>query len=215
MKKLLVLFLLINYTLISAGQENRNLYFWNTTSISSGLSQSVNLTLKVRTQILVSEPSRDLSYVDLGLARNLTNWFKLGFAFRIAEIPNEEGDDLYEYRPQLVATILNSCNSIRFRFANRLGHRSFSNGDSHFRHYQNLFVDLPEIGNNLPKPYVGEELFTMLNGEGPHLLRFYGGLHVWEKTFVNVDMFYVWQKNKEEQAWLDSDVVGVNLKFKI
>jgi len=213
-KRLLLLFLLINYTLISSGQENCNLYFWNTTSISSGLSQSLTLTLKVKTQILVSESSRELSYIDFGLARNLNDWFKLGVAFRMVEIPNDE-DNIYEYRPQVIATIQNSGNNINFRFSNRIGHRTLSNGNNHFRHYQNLFIDLPEIISNLPKPYIGEELFTKLNGEGTHQFRFFGGLHVWQKSYVNVDMFYAWQKNKEEQTWLNSEIVGLNLKFKI
>ena len=49
----------------------------------------------------------------------------------------------------------------------------------------------------VPRIYPEEELFIKLNEESLHHVRIYGGLHVCEQPHFIVDLFYVWQKQRE------------------
>ncbi|MGD9931315.1 MAG: DUF2490 domain-containing protein [Mangrovibacterium sp.] len=215
MKILLALMLLLSVFVRTNGQENSNFYLWNTTSVVAGLSPKSSLELSVKTHYLPSDNFRDMTYADLAVGRKLNSWFQLGLAFRVSQMPKETGDDVYEYRPQFVTKVSATTHAVKFRTTNRLEYLSFNLGEAFFRYYHNLFVDFPALAPKLPKPYLGEELFTKLNGNGLHLGRLYGGLHVWESDHVGVDLFYVWQKLKSAGYWKEADVLGLNLKFKI
>jgi len=213
MKRWLILILFVCSVFPAFTQDSRSTYLWNTTSVVIGMERS-SLCFSTKTHYSASDDTREMTYLDCSFSRTMNAWLKLGAAFRFTQSPKESGD-VYEYRPQFVTTICNNQHQIKYRSTNRLEHRSFNKGESHFRYYHNLFVDFPALLPKFPKTYVGEELFTKLNGEGLHLARFYGGLHIYEKQHFAVDLYYVFQKTKTVEEWLDSDVFGLNLIFKI
>ncbi|WP_423127534.1 DUF2490 domain-containing protein [Gaoshiqia sp. Z1-71] len=214
MKKVLILVFLLSCLCVANAQDERELFLWNTTSVTTGIRPASVLCLSVRTQYQPSERRRDLSYLDLSWTNTLNSWLKLGLAYRSVQTPRESGD-VYEYRPQAFGVLYNNKRKVQYSLANRMEYRLFNRGETHFRYYNNFFVYFPAIISKLPKPYAGEELFTKLNGVGLHLARLYGGLRVWECNSFDIDLYYIFQKSKTADQWNDADILGMNLKFKI
>ena len=214
MKKLVVLILLAGVRLSAFSQDDRSSGLWNKISLNFGLNSKSDLCLSTKTQYIVSENTREVTYLDCYVSRIMSSWLKLGVAFRAAQIPKETRD-VYEYRPQLLTTIFDNRHPVKYRTTNRLEYRVFTKGDAYFRYYNNVFVDFPVLAAKFPRPYLGEELFIKLNGKGFHVGRIYGGLHVYEQSHFAVDVYYVWQKTKTGEEWLGSDIFGLNFSFKI
>ncbi|MGE4587518.1 MAG: DUF2490 domain-containing protein [Mangrovibacterium sp.] len=214
MQRILVsLFLTVLVFMAYAG-DKRPTYLWNTNYLNLELGNQSTLCFSVKTQYSVTDNTREMTYLDCSAIRTVNSWLKLGLAFRLAQSPKATGD-VYEYRPQLVTTVYNSRHVIKCRTTNRMEYRSFKRAKDHIRYYHNAFVDFPVLLAGIPRPYLGEELFTKMNGDGLHLARLYGGLHVWEKSGLGVDLFYVFQQTKSAEEWINSDIIGLNLKFYI
>lgn len=214
MNKLLLLIFLVGLVSLAFAQNDRSSYLWNTMSLVAGLGDRSSLCIATRTQYQASKDTRELTYLDCSFIRTMNSWFRLGLAFRAVQMPKETGD-VYEYRPQLITTVYNNQHGIQYRSTNRLEHRSFNNGNTHFRYYHNIVVDFPAFAPKIPAIYLEEELFTKLNDERLHLARIYGGLHMYEQPHFIVDLFYIWQQAKAGGEWSGSDVFGLNLTFKI
>jgi hypothetical protein len=194
-------------------QEGRDLQLWNTLSVQGRINQSYDFKISTKTQYLVNEQHRDVTYLDLAAYRKMNNWLKLGAAFRVSQLVKEHGD-IVEYRPQLISAIYLKSKNIQYQTTNRIEHRSFSEGPSHFRYYHNIFVHFPSIAH-LPKVYVGEELFTKFNAENLFLGRIYGGLHLLDRGHFGIDVYYVWQKLKVDKEWQGANVLGLNLNYRL
>jgi len=138
----------------------------------------------------------------------------LGIAFRIAQYP-KAGEDDYEYRPQVISGFQQKWNKIKFRSTLRLEQRWFKFKDDHQRLYHNFFIDFPQLQAKFFRPVLGEELFVKLNDDALHLARIYAGMGIYAAAHWAVDLFYVWQSSKKADYWQKSDVVALNLKFKI
>jgi len=214
MKKLVVLILFAGVGLSAFSRDDRSLGLWNKISLIIGLDSKSDLCFSTKTQYIVSDNTREVTYLDCSASRTMNSWLKLGAAFRAAQMPKETGD-VYEYRPQFVTTIYENRHQVKYKITNRLEYRTFNKGDAYFRYYNNVFVDFPVLQVKLPRPYLGEELFIKLNGEGLHLGRIYGGLHVYEQSHFTVDVYYVWQKTKTAEEWPGTDILGLNVSFKI
>lgn len=214
MKKLLAFVLFVCLGLSAFSQDDRSTGLWNKISLIIGLNSRSDLCISTKTQYIVSENTRELTNLDCSVSRTMNSWLKLGAAFRAAQMPKETGD-VYEYRPQFLTTIFDNKHLFKYKTTNRLEYRDFTKGNDYFRYYNNVFIDFPVLPVKFPCPYLGEELFIKLNGEGLHLARIYGGLHVYEQSHFTVDVYYVWQKTKTERSWSGSDIFGLNLTFKI
>jgi hypothetical protein len=195
-------------------RQGRSTYLWNTTSLITSLNEKSSLRFRIKTQYLASEDTRESTFLECSASRTMNSWLRLGLGFRAVQTPKETGD-VYEYRPQLITTVYNSKYPVKYSSINRLEHRSFNKGESHFRYYHNISVDFPAFAPKVPKLFLIEELFTKLNEESLHLIRVYGGLHIYERSHFVVDLFYVWQQTKTGGKWSGSDVFGLDLTFKI
>ena len=196
-----------------AANKNRDFYLWNTVGAQIQLNQIYGLKVSSKTHYRVNDQYRDMTYFDLAVARKMNHWLKLGVAFRGAQLPKESGD-IMEYRPQVFSNIGLNCKNIKFQTTNRMEHRSFSKGVSHYRYYHNIFVHFSSCTKWI-KPYLGEELFTKLNSDGIHLGRIYGGIHLLEHEHFHIDLYYVWQQLKVDNKWQGADVFGVNMNLQI
>lgn len=198
---------------VTFGQESRDFHLWNILTVQGRINESYDFRISSKTQYIASEQVRDNTYLDLGVFRKMNSWLRLGAAFRALQLVRATGN-IAEYRPQLVSTIHLKSKNIKYQTTNRLEHRSFSEGDPHFRYYHNIFVHFPSFAK-LPAIYAGEELFTKLNAESAHLARIYGGLHLLESDHFGIDIYYVWQQSKVNKEWYGSDVLGLNLTYKL
>lgn len=214
MKKLLFLLFILLSQLFGLAQDQRLLYIWNTSSLSFPLASDNSLTFATKTHYRVNDHFREMTYADFKGMHKVNDWFSLGVAFRIAQYPSV-GEDDYEYRPQLVTGFRQKWNNIKFRSTLRLEQRWFKFKEDHQRIYHNFFIDFPQLQSKFLKPVVGEELFFKLNDDALHLARIYAGMGVYSAAHWAVDLFYVWQSSQKTDYWQKSDVVALNLKFKI
>jgi hypothetical protein len=206
----LVLLVVCNLGLLA--QDGHDFYLWNTLSAYGRINQSYDFRISSKTQYLINEQQRESTYLDLAVYRKMNNWLKLGLAFRASQIVKESGN-IAEYRPQLISTMYFAPKAIKYQSTNRIEHRSFSEGSSHFRYYHNIFVHFPSVAN-LPKVYVGEELFAKLNAENVHLGRIYGGVHLLDHNRFGIDVYYVWQQLKVDKEWQRANILGLNLNYR-
>jgi len=205
----LLLLLVVGQQVFS--QEKRDFYLWNTAYFHVRLNPKYNFRLSSKIQYLTQDDLRETTYVDLSVSRKMNDWLNLGLAFRTAQHQKLTSDKM-EYRPQLVTTMHWSPAKIKYSTTNRAEYLMFNEGDNYGRFYHNIFVHFSSSGK-WPKPYLGEELFTKLNGEKLHLARLYGGLHLLEWQRFHLDIFYVWQQLKVGGQWSGDDVAGLNLHF--
>jgi len=194
-------------------QVERSFYLWNTTGFQVGLNDSYDLAVNTKTHYRLNDHFREMTYMDFAVSRDLTDWFNLGLAFRAAQ-NRKPSVDVMEYRPQLVPKLKFNLKKLIVSSTNRLEYRMFSQGDNYLRHYHNIFINFPSLTSWLD-PYLGEGLFTKLNSEGLHLVRFYGGLHLLDNKSFKLDAYYVWQSLKSDDRWKESDILGLSLKFRI
>lgn len=210
-KLILILLLFVGQNIFA--QDKRNSYLWNNLSSQIQLNELYNLKVSTKTHYRLNDHCREMTYLDLAVSRKMNNWLKLGVAFRGAQQVKESGD-IVEYRPQFSSSVSLHPQKIKIQSTNRIEHRFFSEGKGYDRYYHNIFVHFPFF-SKLPKPYIGEELFTKFNDEGTHLGRIYGGLHLLERSHLTIDMYYVWQQLKLADKWQTADIFGMNLSFQI
>ena len=192
-------------------QNERDFYLWNTIALQGPIGETYSYKLSAKNYYLANDQLRDQTYLDLALYRKMNGWLNLGLAFRSAQKVKDTGD-IMEYRPQFIAKLELHSNKIKYQTTNRMEHRFFSDGDHYFRYYHNAFVHFPSFPK-LPKPYLGEEVFTKLDGECIHMLRAYAGLHLLDHDHFMIDIFYALQHSKSDDAWSNGDILGLNLSF--
>ena len=195
-------------------QSDRDFYWWNTTSLNVKISEVDDFIVSTKTHYNQSQHQRELTYIDLAGVRQLNDWFKMGLALRFVQRPQTGSID-YEYRPQVYAIYFNNQHALKYRSTLRFEQRWFEHTESHQRLLHSFFVDFPRLSKWSIQPKLGEELFYKVNGDGFHLARLYGGFGVFSSSNLAVELLYVWQDTKRAGDWQVSDVVALNLKFKI
>lgn len=214
MKPCFTLLLLLLFAINSSAQSSNDFYWWNTTSLNMKMSAASDFNLSTKTHYNQSQHLREMTYVDVAAIHQMNDWLKVGLSFRLLQYPKTGTDD-YEYRPQIYTTLFSNRHVVKYRTTFRFEQRWFKLAEDHQRVYNNVYVDFPGLVKQTFKPLFGEELFYKLNGEGFHLARLYGGFGLFSTSHVGVDLFYVWQSTKKADSWQNSDVVALNLKFKI
>lgn len=213
--KRLILFALLGFFSISQDAcAGGDFYWWNTTSLDWNVSSRDELVFSTKTHYNQSDHHRELTYLDFGAQHLINGWWKIGASFRVAQRLHAEGTD-YEYRPQLFATYQNKIHQLNYQARLRLEQRWFKEASDHLRIQQRFFVDWPALYKNSFKPIVGEELFVKLNREGFHRARLYAGMGFYLASYCNIELFYVCQFTKRQSDWENSNVLALNLKFKL
>lgn len=214
MKRLLLFVFFCFVAAIPDSRAGGDFYWWNTTSLTWHLSNRNELNFSTKTHYNQSEHQREMTYVDFGSQYLVNGWLKLGASFRFSQRLQTEMTD-YEYRPQLFATYQNKIHQLNYQARLRLEQRWFKEAKDHQRILQSFFADWPALYKNSFKPMVGEELFFKLNKDGFHLARLYAGMGFDLASYCNIELYYVCQFTKREPDWENSNVVALNLKFKL
>ena len=203
------------FSLFGYCQDNdTRLFIWNTSNIRIKLDESNGMKISMKNQYQTNNDLRDMTYVDASYAHKINEWLKLGAAIRRCQYIKSEGD-LIEYRPQFITNVTAIDKGLKLTSINRIAYRYFKIASDHVRYYHNVYLHFPSLLKSIPRLYIAEELFTQLNETGLHIKRLYGGLHLLEKNWLRMDLFYVYQKLKSVNKWKTDEVVGLNLTFSI
>jgi hypothetical protein len=169
--------------------------------------------IKVAEEFHIGEGSSHLyeEFVDIGLARNLSQWLKVGANYR--HIYQARGDDwAMEERPHFNATVLWEVRGLRFQDRSRIERRIREGNDDVWRYRNRLKVDLPASWiASIAKPYVATEVFLDIDERDVSRYRLYVGFKRSIIRVVGIDLYYLRQSNHAGDAWVDYHVTGIGL----
>lgn len=146
--------------------------------------------------------------------KGLANDIDIGFNFR--KVYTEDDTNIWrqENRPHLNVTFRKTLGSIDFSTRSRLEYHDNELTDD-FWQYRNLFTfTLPfELTSLKLKPYVADEIFIKLNGEGYSANRVYAGVAFNLHKNIEAAVYYVWQSTRTSPGRDDIHAVGTKLIF--
>ena len=153
---------------------------------------------------------------DLGFVyKSLADWIDLGFNYRqVFARGDSESEWTQENRPHLNITFkgqlfdLDVSNRARFEYRDREDKKDL------WRYRNKVTVKLPfEFTELKLQPYVADEVFFNLDGDGFKTNRVYSGFSFQLSESIKCNVFYLWQSSESGDDWKDANVLGTQLKF--
>jgi hypothetical protein len=190
-------------------------YLWNHNSLSGNLSSKTQIVFSEKLHYNVDQGQFNYYQTDIIFYRQVHKKFKLGVALRNAHAGRNE-NRVSEVTPQLYGVYQGAVKKAGINFSNRLDFRNFDNG-THYVRYRNKFsLASPVAYTKLNiRPYLAEEMFVKLNGEGFYNFRLFGGLYLFDIRFLKVNLFYCRNMIQSDDSWKYQNVTALYLYFKI
>lgn len=214
MKKLVIIFIYCIFVFTAFSQPERGFQIWNKNEIVIQPWKKISIEVAEKIHYSPEQNALEVKYAELYLSHKPVNWFKYGAGFRISKL-NTSLEWIQENRPMFFADFLKTYKKFNFKYSNRLEYRMFEFDNDHFRYRQEFLVEFPSLTDWGMRFYTSDEAFFKLNGTGLHLARFYGGLSVLQKEHFKLKLYYALEKLELIEYWRTTDVVGLNLSFKI
>ena len=106
--------------------------------------------------------------------------------------------------------------NIRIKFANRLMAKTYKTSETNYGLDNVSNVDFFAHSTSLwPKPYLMDELFSSLDLLQLQTIRIYTGLHLFNKQYWGIDLYYCYWKACSTADWNNYNVLGLSTKIKI
>ncbi len=146
--------------------------------------------------------------------KGLADHIDLGFNFRKIYKEDDTNTWRQENRPHLNVTFRKKLGRIGFSTRSRLEYRDIEQKDDTWR-YRNLFTfKLPlELTSLRIQPYIADEIFINLNGEGYSANRVYAGVTFNLLKNIKAAIYYVWQSARASPGRDDIHAFGTKLVF--
>ena len=140
-------------------------------------------------------------------------WLDLGAGYRLA-MQDRDGDWKYDSRPFLDTTFKMTLHEFTFNDRNRFEFRALENAKDDIRYRNKLEIRAPEMTKFALQPFVGNEIFVRLTGNFDAVEnRLYGGVGFNTLWKLKGDLYYLWRTRDRDNTWIDSNVLGTNLKM--
>ncbi|MFA4889378.1 MAG: DUF2490 domain-containing protein [Candidatus Omnitrophota bacterium] len=179
--------------------------------------KKINDKLKVTTEeeFRFGDDASDFYYqhYDLGFVFAANKNFDFGVNYRQV-LAKENGHFREENRPHINATLKWDSWGISFDDRNRLEYRHFYWKEDSWRYRNKFTMKFPWKFTKLEfQPYLADEVFFGLNGEGLDRNRFYSGLGFSFTQDIKAEIYYLLQSSKSSGIWTDANVLGTKLKL--
>lgn len=158
--------------------------------------------------------SIDLKFGDARFYYDFTQWFAMAGGCRFLWSRQDYGW-LQETRPMIYGILSTEINNFDLDFSNRISYRMLNKENNHFRYWQKIVIDFPEISEPRMQFYTAFESFCKLNRENIHMFRLYAGLKTIQKEHFEMKVYYAYQKNKNFSSWKTTDVIGINFDIEL
>ena len=214
MSRFFIVVFLIFCFLATSAQKERSFQVWNQNSFEFGLSENTWIQFSEKIHYTPYNQMLDLKFIDAFLAREFNDWLELGGGYRVAGINNNYGW-LTEQRSMVYGNVFKESRKLEFKFSNRFEFRAFDKTANHFRHKQQLTLEFPALTAWNFRFYLAEETFQKFNAQNLHLARFYAGVRVFEFEHLQMKMYYILEKFKNNNLWNTRDIAGLNLSVEI
>lgn len=189
-----------------------NQEYWAVTSFSFRLDG--NWTMKIKEDFRFrdgesSEQQHDLLFTYKGISDALD----LGLGFRQVYKEDSSHEWQRESRPYVQLTLKNTLLGLKWSDRNLFEYRDFENKKDAFRYRNRLKLSSPHNLFDLPlKPYVADEVFFQ-EESGYNRNRIYAGL-VWDvNKLLDIDFFFIRQKDKTSRGWDNVYIAGFETIF--
>lgn len=170
--------------------------------------------LKVEDEIRAGNNLRDLYYnhIDVGLTRTTLSWLDFGANFRQIE-EKKNGTWETENRPYLCGILKWGLCNWSFTDRNRLEYRNIENAIDRWR-YCNMLTVYPPIAmlDGAIKPYVADEMYEDLDGNGFEENRAYIGTECKFVDWLKGSIAYMWLAKYKSTEWVSSNVINLKLE---
>lgn len=190
-------------------------YLWNTIQVNHKWGQKYELVFTNR--VFYSDISDRLDYYFLDLTgyRTVTKHVSVGLGYRRTETYKTDrwnyGNIYWMY-----GVIYAKAAGVKFKIANRLGHKSFKEVDSQIAFDNISTIDFfTNSTSKIPKPYVIEEVFSEVKSMKVQNMKLFTGLHLLKKPNFGFDVFYAFWKSNTSTGWKNYNVYGVATKFNL
>jgi hypothetical protein len=207
---IVVLFLIFTYLYSFPGE--RDFELWNQNTVEVGLAEKTFLIFSEKLHYTPHTNSIGLKFADTRIQYDVTPWFTLGSGFRFSWI-RQDIDWLQEQRPMVYGTLSSELCNFELDFSNRIEYRFLNKEINHFRHWQKVIVNFPDIPRTRLQFFTAFESFYKLNREKLHMIRLHAGVNAINRKNFEMKIFYACQKSKSILTWDITDIIGVNLNI--
>lgn len=212
------LFILLLFSSVSrsfAQWPDDGSYLWNVVNISYPVNEKTNLLLNFKEQYNNQTDRNDFFHIELTAYRKLSSSFSMGLGYRQTE--SYKADTwLAGHNYLLYGVFMFSPANLKIKFANRIVYKSFRNTDSQVGFDNITNIDFfAKSKSKIPKPYIGDEVFSELKSMKLQHIRLYFGFHLLKKEHFAFDVFYCDLFVNSELAWKNFNVYGINTKINI
>lgn len=198
-------------TMASAYQDG-DWQFWSSGSIEGHLTESWKL--KLEQQFRLGDTMEDLyyRYTDIGITWRVVPWFNCGWNY--AQLyQKKKGIWREENRPHVNGTLIWKGYGVKLEDRNRL-ERRIREGAENIWMFRNRLklgfsIKLTELD---VQPYLADEIFVYLDEGEFSRNRVSSGLSGQLMSFLNADIFYLWQSSRASENWTDEHVIGLKLQ---
>ncbi len=152
-------------------------------------------------------------FSDFGLTyKGLVDWLELGFNFRKIYERESHNDWVEENRPHLNLTFKGKLAGFDISDNSRIEYRDREEKKDEWRYRNKLTAKFPiELTSLKLRPYVADEIFVNLYGEGITRNRLFSGFSFKVAENTKLDIFYLWQASKSGEQWDDVHALGTKL----
>ena len=153
---------------------------------------------------------------DLGFVyKSFSDWIDLGFNYRqVFARDDSESEWTQENRPHLNITLKGKLFDLDVSNRGRFEYRDREDKKDLWRYRNKFTVKLPfELTELKLQPYLADEVFFDLDGDGFKTNRLYSGFSFKLSEKIKCGVYYLWQSSESGDDWKDTNVLGAQLRF--
>lgn len=207
--RIFLLICTIGYNSQSFSQEMRSFQIWNLNSFSGNLSKKALLVFSEKIHYAISQRELDLIYGEVQFKHRVNSFISYGTGFRVVQKNTLSGWS-NESRPMLNVSFQKILKSFKLGLNSRLEYRFIQTEKDHFRNVERLDIDSPSFSSMKLSFFLSGEVFTKLNSENLHLVRYYAGFRAFEYRHFNLRVYYALARGREFKVRHTTDICGVN-----
>lgn len=185
----------------------------------AGASFDIEKNWKVRVDELfkLGDDARKLTYhhTDLGfIYQGFADWVDLGLNYRQVFTKDSSGHWCQENRPHVNVTVKSRLGDIDLADRSRLEYRDRENARDMWRYTNKLTIKLPhEFTKWKLRPYFADQVYMDLDGCTFDRNKVYSGLSFEPSTKTSGGLYYVWDSDKTDGKWTDTNILWLQLRF--
>lgn len=197
------------------GEGEGGFEYWSITGASFDIENY--WTVRIDELLKLGDESRKFTYhhTDLGfIYQGLADWVDLGFHYRHAFRRDGSSGWLQERRPHLNVTVKSKPGEFDLSDRSRLEYRNKEQARDQWRYTNKLMIKLPyELTKWKLRPCFADQVYIDLDGPAFDRNKVYSGF-VFEPTGSTAGgLFYVWDSDKTDGKWTNTNILWFQLKF--